>query len=175
MEKVIRLFKEGKTLDYGRLQVAVFIRADNAKEVRLTMQGVLIAVKTDKYIKVRIPKKSPISVRSIFGVFFGLTTNELLRFEVEKWIVIETFDDPKNGDKAIFRKDKSDDSIFVLFPEQKHDHYYCVCYTHIGQHSAADYNWCIQSSIPANNIEYSELFFELSEYVGYHLNVRKRR
>ena len=75
---------------------------------------------------------------------------------------------------VIFRKWK-DGSILALFP-------YCVdtyegsvmCYEHTGQHSSADYKYCISSSKLAKEHEYKPLKAEL-ESMGYNLNVIKRQ
>ena len=75
---------------------------------------------------------------------------------------------------VIFRKWK-DGSILALFP-------HCVetykgnvmSYEHTGQHSSADYGYCIYSTKPAKEHEYKPLKAEL-ESIGYNLNVIKRQ
>jgi len=47
-------------------------------------------------------------------------------------------------------------------------------YEHVGQHSGADYQSCIQRTTPATPEEYAELKAEL-ESLGYNLKVVKRR
>ena len=81
--------------------------------------------------------------------------------------------------EVIFRKVKSGKfkgDIFALFP------YDVVtlegdvgCYMHIGQHSAADYNHCINTSIPAKEHEFAPLKRELEEDIGYNLRIVKKR
>jgi hypothetical protein len=74
--------------------------------------------------------------------------------------------------EVIFRKEKT---IYALFP-------YVIdtlkgsimCYETVGQHSGADYDYCIQKSNPAKANEYQDLKEEL-ESLGYNLKVIKRR
>ncbi len=72
---------------------------------------------------------------------------------------------------VIFRKDKT--SVFALFPYIIHQGYFVVTYEHIGQHSGADYNHCINTSRPARPKEYEPLKKEL-ESIGYNLLVREK-
>ena len=81
---------------------------------------------------------------------------------------------------VIFRKETRDtkweNEIFALFPYDVHDFFsgHCASYQHIGQHSPADYDMCIQNSIPAKGDEYKDLKSEL-ESLGYNLNIIKKR
>lgn len=75
---------------------------------------------------------------------------------------------------VIFRKDKSDGTIFALFPYEVADYNYNVLsYQHVGQHSAADYGHCISISKLAAPSEYAALKREL-EGMGYNLEVKTR-
>ena len=48
------------------------------------------------------------------------------------------------------------------------------CYAHIGQHSLADYKYCVERTRLATPAEYADLKSEL-ESIGYSLNVIKRQ
>ena len=78
----------------------------------------------------------------------------------------------------VFRKDttpKFKGIIFALFPHECSDHRGNVaCYQHVGQHSSADYNHCIRTSVPATPEEYKDLKAEL-ESIGYNIKVVKRQ
>ena len=76
---------------------------------------------------------------------------------------------------VMFRRD-NDGTIFALFPYNiaSINEGYVTCYEHIGQHSGANYDLCINISVPAKENEYQELKSEL-ESIGYNLNVVKRR
>jgi hypothetical protein len=66
--------------------------------------------------------------------------------------------------------------IVALFPYEAwdiHDGRYCASYAHIGQHSAADYGYVVNKSIPAQPEQYADLKSEL-EGIGYSLKVLKR-
>jgi hypothetical protein len=75
---------------------------------------------------------------------------------------------------VIFRKWSNGD-ILALFPEIPADNigYECSAYEHIGQHGAANYGFCIQSTKPASISEAKELKQEL-EQIGYCLKVCER-
>jgi hypothetical protein len=81
----------------------------------------------------------------------------------------------KHKTKVIFRK-FSDGDIIALFPEivanARGD---CESYMHIGQHSGADYFHIISTTELATPEEYEGLRAELTDYVGYNLEVVKRR
>lgn len=76
--------------------------------------------------------------------------------------------------KVIFRVDR-DNVVFALFPEIPHDVHgrYCTTYQHVGQHSGADYQWCIATSTPATPERYKDLLDELTR-IGYNVKVIKR-
>jgi hypothetical protein len=78
---------------------------------------------------------------------------------------------------VIFRVDSSKDfkgTVFALFPYEIVDNNFNVLsYQHIGQHSSADYQFCIRNSRPATEIEYKALKSEL-EGIGYNLNLIKK-
>lgn len=63
----------------------------------------------------------------------------------------------------ISSNDKKD--VYALFPTLPgtYERHTCTCYQHVGQHSSADYNWCIASSRPATPEEYSDLLKELTQ------------
>jgi hypothetical protein len=76
--------------------------------------------------------------------------------------------------EVIFRKDKNGD-ITAYFPYVIANYSGDVtCYTHIGQHSSADYLYCIQKEKPARKVKYCYLKKELTN-LGYNLKVIKRR
>jgi len=81
----------------------------------------------------------------------------------------------KDETLVIFRKYKDNGEILALFPEIKDSFTYggITCYERIGQHGAADYNYCIDITTPASEIEYAPLRAEL-ESIGYNLIVRKK-
>ncbi len=67
--------------------------------------------------------------------------------------------------------------VIALFPDVAHDRagLYCVCYEHIGQHGAAQYNHVMAQTRPATEAEYAPLKRELeAKPFGYNLDVRKR-
>ena len=75
--------------------------------------------------------------------------------------------------KMIFRKDRF--GVFALMPYEIADRQGNVtCYQHIGQHSAANYWYCIQYSKPANQDEAKDLFNELTQ-IGYNIKLIKRQ
>jgi hypothetical protein len=74
---------------------------------------------------------------------------------------------------VIFRKNK--DEVFALFPHNVCDiRGNVTSYSHVGQHSGADYQHCIKTSKLATNEEFMHLYNEL-EQIGYKLNVVKRQ
>jgi hypothetical protein len=81
----------------------------------------------------------------------------------------------KNQDitHVVFRQFQ--DEIVALFPYEAwdYDENYCAAYSHIGQHSAADYGHIISKSKPLQPEQYAELKSEL-ESIGYNLKVLKR-
>jgi hypothetical protein len=91
----------------------------------------------------------------------------------------EDLADPKSQFYAyevtvIFRKAKDNGEIFALFPYEEHSDGRCTSYAHVGQHTCADYNHCIATSVPAKPKEYRALRLELTN-AGYSLIIRKRK
>jgi len=75
---------------------------------------------------------------------------------------------------VVFRKFKDLGDIIALFPaEINYPNGLCESYQHIGQHSSADYGYCIAKSKPAKPEEYSSLKREL-EGLGYNLSIKKK-
>lgn len=75
---------------------------------------------------------------------------------------------------VVFRLWREDDNVVAFFPFEKHDieGKYCVCYAHVGQHSSAHFNSCMDTvlSRPARRDERKDLEKEL-ENIGYKLKV----
>ena len=67
--------------------------------------------------------------------------------------------------KVVFRKCR-DMSILALFPDVHGPGYTVQCYQHVGQHSSADYSYCIGQTKPATPNEYNDLYNELV-MIGY--------
>ena len=84
----------------------------------------------------------------------------------------------KHKTDVVFRYDSTKDwkgTIFALFPHEVADFKGNVtCYQHVGQHSAADYGYSIQTSRLAKPSEYSDLKKELNS-LGYNLNIVKKQ
>jgi hypothetical protein len=81
--------------------------------------------------------------------------------------------------EVIFRKWNRKDfkgDIIALFPYDIWDEFNgnVASYEHIGQHCGADYNHCINMTVPAKEEEYKDLKEEL-EYIGYNLKVINKR
>lgn len=78
---------------------------------------------------------------------------------------------------VIFRKEKSGffkGNIYALFPHEVETYEgHVACYFHVGQHSVADYNYCVSTSVLATPDEYADLKAELEDR-GYELNVIKK-
>ena len=79
----------------------------------------------------------------------------------------------------IFRVDTTKEfrgTVFAVFPHEVCTHSGLVTtYQHVGQHSGADYQRCIETSRPARcEAEYKELKAEM-ESLGYNIVVRKKR
>jgi len=65
--------------------------------------------------------------------------------------------------------------VFVLFPYEIADsNGGVVSYQHIGQHSAADYDFCMRKSRKATTEEYAPLKKEM-ESLGYNVNLVLKR
>ena len=79
---------------------------------------------------------------------------------------------------VIFRKEKSGffkGEVYALFPHNVETYEGDVMsYAHVGQHSYADYNYCIRTSDPASPFEFDALKREL-EGIGYELNIVKKQ
>lgn len=66
-------------------------------------------------------------------------------------------------------------AVFALFPHEVADHKGNItCYQHLGQHGSADYRFCINSSRPATESEYSSLKREM-EGLGYNISIVKKQ
>jgi len=75
-------------------------------------------------------------------------------------------------DKVVFRK--FDGEVIALFPEDKADYSGNVTsYSHIGQHSAANFGYVMQKSKKATPREYADLKKELTS-IGYKLDVKQK-
>jgi hypothetical protein len=76
---------------------------------------------------------------------------------------------------AVLRVWRDGGEVFALFPTLPGDQYgrYCVSYAHIGQHSVADYWYCVHMSRPATVAESTGLIQEL-EQIGYRLRMVQR-
>jgi hypothetical protein len=77
----------------------------------------------------------------------------------------------------VFRVDKHGDfkgTVFALFPHEISHGTLVTCYQHVGQHSSADYQSCVDRSRLATEEEYADLKAEL-ECLGYNINVVKRQ
>ena len=60
------------------------------------------------------------------------------------------------------------DEVLALFPNIQADmNGNCQSYLHVGQHGAANYNYCIENSRAATPKEFTPLFRELVDDVGY--------
>lgn len=79
--------------------------------------------------------------------------------------------------KVIFRKWRSDDTVFALFPEHAGsvtDAWLCSSYTHLGQHSAMAPHITVRMSKPCGPKDYKELKAELHRKGYYRMRVVKR-
>tara|TARA_R110000868_G_scaffold74337_10_gene214985 strand:+ start:2773 stop:3081 length:309 start_codon:yes stop_codon:yes gene_type:complete len=78
----------------------------------------------------------------------------------------------------VFRVDTSKEfkgDVFVLFPHEVADFYGgVVSYQHLGQHSAADYVFCMGKSRKATEEEFAPLKKEI-ESLGYNVNLVSKR
>lgn len=79
----------------------------------------------------------------------------------------------KHITEVVFRFDK-EWGVYALFPYEIESTTTCLSYAQVGQHSAADYNHCINTTRPATEDEYKDLFNELENSVGYKLKVIKK-
>ncbi len=80
--------------------------------------------------------------------------------------------------EMIFRVDTTKDfkgTIFAVFPYDVSDTSGRITtYQHVGQHSSGDYQTCLNTSRPANELESIELKTEL-EQRGYNIKIVKKR
>lgn len=74
---------------------------------------------------------------------------------------------------VIFRK-YPDGNIIALFPYEVETSTYISSYMHVGQHGAADYEGVMADTVPASEMEYEDLYNELTE-IGYDLEVKSKR
>lgn len=78
----------------------------------------------------------------------------------------------------IFRVDTTKDfkgTIFAIMPHLVADYTGRITtYQHVGQHSSGNYQTCLQTSRPANELESADLKAEL-ESIGYNINIVKRQ
>jgi len=78
----------------------------------------------------------------------------------------------------VFRIDTSKNfngTVFALFPHEVSTIDGLVnCFQHVGQHSSAEYNHCINTSKLATADEYADIKKEM-ENIGYDINVVKKR
>jgi len=79
----------------------------------------------------------------------------------------------KHITEVVFRFDKTY-GVYALFPYEIENYTSCLSYAHVGQHSAANYNHCVNTTRPATEAEYKDLFNELENSVGYKLKVVKK-
>ncbi|MCC6447278.1 MAG: hypothetical protein IT215_01155 [Chitinophagaceae bacterium] len=81
--------------------------------------------------------------------------------------------------EIMFRVDKSKDwkgTVYALIPHECSDFKGNVSsYQHVGQHSGANYQHCIQTSRPATEAEYADLKAEMENGHGYNIKVIKKR
>ena len=66
----------------------------------------------------------------------------------------------------IFRKFNEGGDVLALFPTLDAGNGHCTSYQHIGQHSGADYDGCLEITEQATVIEYASLLQEL-KFIGY--------
>jgi len=94
-------------------------------------------------------------------------TNENIEKIVSEYVTFEVITE------VIFRKFKTSE-IIALFPYVKDSRYFVSSYMHIGQHSGADYQHVIQTTKPATESEYMDLYNKLTKQIGYNLKVIKK-
>lgn len=77
--------------------------------------------------------------------------------------------------KIIFRKDKRDGTIVAFFPDFEANYGRIACYEHIGQHGEADLMYYWNDTKKATPEEYTDLYNELTNLVGYDdLTIRQK-
>ena len=157
----------------------------------------------ESILKMNWDNNTPVSIDNSQVTVEGATTmrfafGKLLEFKQNRkgyskakksdgsWVLTETFEPllefnpPTDVTDVVFRKFKNGNKeIIALFPNQKYSNRtYCSLiesYQHVGQHGSADYYHVAANSTPATIEEYSDLYLELVEKVGYNLKVYKRR
>lgn len=67
-----------------------------------------------------------------------------------------------------------DGTVDALFPYEIATSYYVTCYSHVGQHSGADYVGVIRTTRPATPKQYKDLHKELTGR-GYNIEIVKRQ
>jgi len=74
-----------------------------------------------------------------------------------------------------WRRGLTGQGVIALFPLEPGDSQglYCLCYEHVGQHGAADYQYILSVTDAATPAEYADLLAELQS-IGYDLAVRQR-
>ena len=80
---------------------------------------------------------------------------------------------------VMFRIDKAgtNKQVTAVFPYEESTvgkPWLRMCYAHIGQHGACDWEWVLSKTRPATLVEYKDLQKEL-EGIGYNLRVIKKR
>ena len=74
---------------------------------------------------------------------------------------------------VVFRIDRY--GVFAMFPHECSDHKGNVTtYQHIGQHSGANYKYCIGNSRKATDVESKDLLAELKS-MGYNVKIVQRQ
>ena len=97
-------------------------------------------------------------------------------FAIEQ-INITIMEKDKKITEVIFRVDTTKDfkgTVFALLPYQIERNGSVTSYQHVGQHSTANYDWCVKSSKLAKESEYTYLKKEM-ESLGYNIKVIKKR
>ena len=74
---------------------------------------------------------------------------------------------------VIFRK-FDDNEILALFPDIPDTPGNCMSYMQVGQHGGANFQHCISITKPATPIEYQALMNELTNDVGYILDIKEQ-
>ena len=74
--------------------------------------------------------------------------------------------------KVKFLIDVNGGTVFALFPDQVYarDPKIVTCYTHIGQHSACSLSYASECK-EATVKQYADLYYELTNCIGYNLDI----
>lgn len=75
--------------------------------------------------------------------------------------------------RVIFRAWRNGGDVIAFMPDQTANPDRMMSYEHVGQHSEADYFYCLQRTRPATAEEYAPLLEELKG-IGYELRVVRR-